>query len=88
MRIAASIQGFVVQFDTRDHLFQLRHRPQNICALGGVRLHDLEFFRGQSAWLFENAVLNSYFADVMQLGGDADSLEKVFRHSHFLRDQN
>ena len=78
----------MVQFNTRDHIFQLRHRPQNICALGGVRLHNLEFFRGQSARFLENAVFNSYFANIMQLGGDANRLQKVFRHSHFLRDQN
>src|SRR5947208_13397636 len=52
--VATSVERLVVQFDARQHLLQLFHRPQNVRALGGVSLHDLELFRSQSAGLFQD----------------------------------
>src|SRR5947208_1148891 len=64
MGIAASIKGLVMEFDPRDHFFQLRDRAQNVCALRGVRLHDFEFFSRESARLLQYAIFNSDFANV------------------------
>src|SRR4029077_5851444 len=38
MRITAAVERFMVQFDSRDHLFQLRYRTKNVGTLGGVGL--------------------------------------------------
>ena len=57
----------MVQFDAGEHVFQLFHRPQNVCTLGGVGFHDLEFFGSQGARFFQNAIFNADFAYVVQL---------------------
>jgi len=57
----------VMQFNAGEHLAQLRHRAQNIRALGGMRLHDLEFFGSQSAGLFQNAIFDADLADIVEL---------------------
>ena len=67
VRIAAAIERLVVQFDAGKHLFELRDRAQDVGTLGGVGLHDLEFFRGKRARLFENAVFDADLAHVMQV---------------------
>src|SRR5206468_12360664 len=68
MRIPAAVEGFVVQFDAWNHLLELRNRTQNVCALGGMRLHDVKFFGGQCTWFSQYPVFNANLAYVMQLG--------------------
>src|SRR5580692_9581024 len=88
MRVTASVERFVMQLDSRNHVLQLRYRTQNIGALGGVRFHDVEFFRGECARLLEDAVFDSNFADIVQLGGDAHGFYELFRHTHFFGDHH
>ena len=78
MRITAAVERFVMQLDAGNHVLQLRHRTQDVGALGGVRLHDVEFFRGECARLLEDAVFDANFADIVQLGGDAHGFYEVF----------
>src|SRR5579863_4078798 len=88
MRVTAAVERFMMQLDAGNHVLQLRHRTQNIGALGGVRFHDVEFFRSKCARLLENAVFDSNFANIVQLGGDAHGLYEIFRHAHFFGDHH
>src|SRR3954469_6447444 len=47
VRIPAAIECFMVQFDSGQHLRQLRHRTQDIRTLRRVCLHYFEFFFGE-----------------------------------------
>ena len=64
------------KFDTGQHVAQLRNWPEDIRAFGGVGLHDLEFFRSQSARFFQNPIFDADFANVMQLGGNSQNFEE------------
>ena len=68
VRISAAIEGLVMQFDTGQHFGQLRDRAQNVGALGGVRLHDLKFFCGERAGLFQDVIFDADLAHVVELG--------------------
>ena len=57
-------------------------------ALGGVRLHDVEFLGGECAWLFQDAVLDPDLAHVVQLGGDAHYLHELLRLAHLAGDHH
>ena len=70
MRIAPAIKRLMVQLNAGNHFLQLCYRAKNVGAFSRVGLHDFKFFGGQSARLFQNAVLNSDFADIVQLRGD------------------
>src|ERR1700676_391359 len=83
MRITTPVERFVMQLDSWNHVFQLRHRTQDGGALGGMRLHNLELFRSKCTRLLQNAVFNSNFADVVQLSRDTDGFDEVFGHAHF-----
>ncbi len=74
----------VVQLDARKHIFQLRNRTHDVGAFGGVRLHDVEFFRRQRAGLFQNTVINADLADVMQQRSDAQLIQIIGWQFHFL----
>ena len=83
MRIAAAIEGFVVQFDSRNHFAQRCYRPQDAGALAGVCLHDLELVRSERARLFQNAVFNADLAYIVQLRRDADFFNFFFAQPQF-----
>ena len=50
--VAASVERFVVEFDSGQHFSQLRDIAQDVGAARGVRFHDFKFFGGESAGLF------------------------------------
>src|SRR5579863_205698 len=83
MRVTAAVERFMVEFDSWNHFFQLRHRSQDVCALSGMGFHDFEFFRSECARLLQDAILDANFADIVQLGGDAHGFDEVFRDAHF-----
>ena len=64
IRIAAAIEGLVMQFDARQHLRELCDRTQNVRAFGSVSFHDFKFFRGQRPWLLEDAVFDAGVEEV------------------------
>src|SRR2546421_7037815 len=86
--MTAAIEWLVVKFDAGNHVFQLSHGPENVGAFGGMRLHDVEFFRRERTRLFQDAILDSDFANVVQLSGDADDLNEIFGLSEFASDHH
>ena len=73
--IAVAVHVFVVQFDARQHVLQLRDRAHDVGALGGVLLHQFEFLGGERAGLLQHAIVHADLADVVQQGGDAQLVE-------------
>src|SRR6266850_2281104 len=78
--IPAAVKRLVVQLNAGDHLAQLLYRTQDAGALAGVGLHDFELIGRERARFFEDAVLNSDLAHIVELRGDAYLLD-------FFRDQ-
>src|SRR5450755_4140979 len=80
--ITPAVERFMVKLNARNHVLQLGDRTKNVCALGGVSLHDVEFFRGKRAWLLEDAILDSNLANIMQLSRHAHNLDEVIVLPH------
>src|ERR1043165_797481 len=57
--ISTTVEGLVMQLDSGQHFTQLLDRAEDVCPLGSVRLHDLEFFRSKGAWFFQDAVFDT-----------------------------
>ncbi len=73
--VACAVHALVVQLDAGEHVFQLRDGAHDVGALGGMLLHQVEFFVGELAGLFQDAIVHADFADVMQQRGDAQAVE-------------
>ncbi len=78
----------MVQLNAWNHIFQLSHGAQDVGALAGVGFHDVEFFGGECARLFQDAVFDPDLAHIVQLGGDAHDLQKLLGLAHFTSDQH
>ena len=57
--------------------------PLMVCCL-----HDVEFFGSERAGLFEDAVVDADFADVVQQRRDFQFVEVIGRQAQFLRNQS
>ena len=66
--------------------FSCETGTHDVRALGGVRLHDVEFFGSQGARLFQDAVVHADFSDVMQQRRNLQFIQLFRCQLHFLRD--
>ena len=73
--IAAAVEALVVEFDAGQHVLQLRNGAHDVRAFHGVLLHQLEFFVGELAGLFQDAVVDADLAHVVQQRRDAQPVE-------------
>ena len=78
---------FVVQLDARKHFLKLRNRAHDVRAFHGVLLHQAEFLGRQRAGLFQHAVLDADFSDVVQQRRDAQLIHLCRIEAKFLPDQ-
>jgi hypothetical protein len=73
--VAGAVEAFVMQFDAGQHFFQLGDGTHDVGAFHRVLLHEVEFFVGELAGLFEDAVIHPDFSHVVQQRGDAQAVE-------------
>ena len=85
--ISAAVERLVVQLNTGKHVGQLRDRTQNVGALGGMRLHDLELFFRQCSGLLQDVIFNADLAHIVKLSRDAQGLHEMSGQVHFLRNE-
>ena len=88
MWVAAAIQRFVMKFDSGNHFFQHFDRAKNGGAFRRMCLHDLVFVRSKCSRLFKNAIFDADLAHIVQLSGDANLFDFLFRKIEFLGDQD
>ena len=86
--IALAVDVLVMQFDSRQNVFQLSNRTHDVRALTGMLLHDLEFLGGQCAGFLEHAIVHPDFSDVVKQGRDAQSVQFLGRKVELLADHD
>ncbi len=62
------------------------HTADNLVANGGVVRHLTKLFRVERARLAEQAAIDGYFSDVVQITGAAQSGDVAWLHAHGLAD--
>ena len=86
-RIAGAIERFVVPVGHVDRaVAEIAVRHQDIAALGGVGLHELELLLRQRAFLVENLQRRERLAHIVQHRGDADGVEILLAMAEVARE--